>query len=161
MDTWSTPDAAHLAGVSERQIHYWVHTHVIEPTVPPAGSGSRARWTRDDIARLRLAAVVARRCNLARARCALAAVDDLEHGGHVAFDLHGTDTVGPVADTHELLPFIHTHPLTMTISIADVVRDVETAIADREENLDDDPDDALGDPRPPRILHPRQGGWVW
>lgn len=43
--TFSTPDAARMAGVSFRQLDYWSRVGVIVPETPAAGSGSARQFT--------------------------------------------------------------------------------------------------------------------
>lgn len=50
----SSPEAADLAGITYRQLDYWVRTNVVRPVVRAAGPGSRRLIRREDIPRLRL-----------------------------------------------------------------------------------------------------------
>lgn len=52
--TYSTREAVDLAGVSYRQADYWIRRGLVEPTVNPSGSGSRRRWSEDDVLALRV-----------------------------------------------------------------------------------------------------------
>lgn len=50
----SSGDVISRAGITYRQLDYWISTGVVRPLVPAAGSGTR-RWFRtEDIPRLRL-----------------------------------------------------------------------------------------------------------
>lgn len=59
-----TPEAAAIAGVTERQIDHWCRVGIAHPTRPATGSGSRIGWSREDVAKLttigRLARLLAR-----------------------------------------------------------------------------------------------------
>lgn len=52
--TWSTDKAAALAKVTFRQVDYWDRRGLVKPTVEATGSGSRRRWTIEDILALRV-----------------------------------------------------------------------------------------------------------
>jgi hypothetical protein len=57
---YSTHDVARLSGLSFRRLDYWVRRKAIAPSLADAeGSGSRRRWSDDDLARLRSIADVA------------------------------------------------------------------------------------------------------
>lgn len=50
----SSRQVADLAGVSYRQLDYWTRTELVRPSAGDAcGSGSRRRWTLDDVAVVR------------------------------------------------------------------------------------------------------------
>lgn len=53
MSTYSTHEAAALADVTYRRVDYWVRAGKVTPSVRAQGSGSRRRWTEEDIERLR------------------------------------------------------------------------------------------------------------
>lgn len=50
----SSPDAADLAGITYRQLDYWVRNGIVRPLVNASGSGSRRLIAREDIPRMRL-----------------------------------------------------------------------------------------------------------
>lgn len=52
--TYSTREAVDLAGVSYRQADYWIRRGLVEPAVNPVGSGTRRRWTVEDVLALRV-----------------------------------------------------------------------------------------------------------
>lgn len=54
IDTVSSAEACHLAGVTYRQVDYWTRLGLVEPTRPAVGSGSRRRWTLQDVLVLRV-----------------------------------------------------------------------------------------------------------
>jgi DNA-binding transcriptional MerR regulator len=58
--TYSSAQVCKLAGVTYRQLDYWVRQGLIEPTVAARGSGSKRRWTWDDIERARRLRLAAR-----------------------------------------------------------------------------------------------------
>lgn len=47
--TFTTPEAARLAGVSPRQIDYWVRTDLLAPSVLAKGSGTQHRFSPHDV----------------------------------------------------------------------------------------------------------------
>lgn len=47
--TYRGSEAADLAGITFRQLDYWVRTGAVVPTVEAHGSGSRRRFSLDDI----------------------------------------------------------------------------------------------------------------
>jgi hypothetical protein len=50
--------AARLAGITYRQLDWWDRGNLLKPTVEAHGSGSRRRYTWDDVLRLRIAAAL-------------------------------------------------------------------------------------------------------
>jgi DNA-binding transcriptional MerR regulator len=54
VETYSTREAVDLAGVTYRQADYWIRRGLVEPHVNPLGSGTRRRWTIEDILALRV-----------------------------------------------------------------------------------------------------------
>lgn len=52
--TYSTRQAVEAAGVSYRQADYWARLGLVEPTLGANGSGSRRRYTTEDILALRV-----------------------------------------------------------------------------------------------------------
>lgn len=73
----STPVAAEQAGVTFRQVDYWVRAGVIEPTVPARGSGNSREWHEDDVALLRVCGLIASALERAPTQLLGAAVDQL------------------------------------------------------------------------------------
>lgn len=49
MTTYSSTEAAELAGISYRMLDYYVRQEVIVPTVASDGSGSRREWSQADV----------------------------------------------------------------------------------------------------------------
>lgn len=50
---FSSRNAAELAGITFRQLDYWCRTKLIEPSIVTAhGSGTRRRWSVDDVRKL-------------------------------------------------------------------------------------------------------------
>lgn len=56
MRLYGTEAAADLAGVTPRQVRFWMSTRRFRPTGPPHGSGSRAVFSELDVLRLRVIA---------------------------------------------------------------------------------------------------------
>lgn len=53
--TWSSVEACRLVGLSYRQLHYWTEiTPCLDPENKDGGSGSRRRYSDDDVRRLDL-----------------------------------------------------------------------------------------------------------
>jgi hypothetical protein len=50
--------AARLAGISYRMLDWWARGDLLQPAVEAHGSGSRRRYTWDDVLRLRVAAAL-------------------------------------------------------------------------------------------------------
>lgn len=55
----STKRAAYVAGLTSRQVDYWYRTGAVRPTMLPNGSGTRIRWSDEDVARLSVIAPIA------------------------------------------------------------------------------------------------------
>lgn len=51
-ELFTTEQAANMAGVTVRQLNYWVQRRIVTPTVQAEGSGYRHKWTGEDIQRL-------------------------------------------------------------------------------------------------------------
>lgn len=60
MTTYSSAQVCQLAGVTYRQLDYWTRQGLIHPTIPARGSGSKRRWTWDDVERARRLRLAAR-----------------------------------------------------------------------------------------------------
>lgn len=56
--TRSAHEAAEAVGLSYRQVDYLARHQVVTPSIAANGCGTRRRYTPDDLARLRLAAVL-------------------------------------------------------------------------------------------------------
>lgn len=52
MKLYHTPEAAEIAGITERQIAHWIKIGVAHPTRSASGSGSQIGWSREDVAKL-------------------------------------------------------------------------------------------------------------
>lgn len=57
--TYSSAQACNLAGISYRQLDYWCRVGTMDAHTPATGSGSRRRWTRQQVAVLAVLGVVA------------------------------------------------------------------------------------------------------
>lgn len=54
---YSTPEVCALAGVTYRQVDYWVRTGIVGPSVKDAsGSGSHRRWSFQDVVKVTIIA---------------------------------------------------------------------------------------------------------
>jgi hypothetical protein len=60
MSTYSAHEVAELAGVTYRQIDYWCRLGVIYPRQTARGSGSRRRFSEDQVRALRVLGVASR-----------------------------------------------------------------------------------------------------
>lgn len=56
--TYSSAEACNLAGISYRQLDYWCRLAVVEPHTAAHGSGTRRRWTGQQVATLAVLALV-------------------------------------------------------------------------------------------------------
>lgn len=54
MQEYSSQEACRLAGISYRQLDYWVRRMAIKPTQPAHGSGSARRWSALEVVQLRV-----------------------------------------------------------------------------------------------------------
>lgn len=63
VDTLSSNEVSRLVGVTYRQLDYWCRTGLVRPHVVAHGSGSRRRWSKDDVERVRRLAIAARLCS--------------------------------------------------------------------------------------------------
>ncbi|MGD0113291.1 MAG: MerR family transcriptional regulator [Armatimonadota bacterium] len=54
MQAYSSQEACRLAGISRRQLDYWVRQLAIKPAQPTHGSGSARRWSPLEIVQLRV-----------------------------------------------------------------------------------------------------------
>lgn len=52
MRTWSTPEVITETGITARRIYYWTEKRAIFPSISAHGSGSRIRWSVEDVERL-------------------------------------------------------------------------------------------------------------
>lgn len=66
--------AAELAGITYRRLDYWARTGVIDASIPARGSGSRRRYSEDDVRALRTVATLAELLDLWAAGGAAAAL---------------------------------------------------------------------------------------
>lgn len=48
--TVSSTDACRVAGISYRQLDYWVRNGILQPTVDADGPGTQRRWSDRDVA---------------------------------------------------------------------------------------------------------------
>lgn len=53
-------DVCRMAGITYRQLDYWVRTNLLAPSVPSAGSGTGRRWTGDDVRRAKIVGLLMR-----------------------------------------------------------------------------------------------------
>ncbi len=54
IESYSSDEACRLAGITYRQADYWTRRGLIEPMAPATGSGSRRRWSAQDVLVLRV-----------------------------------------------------------------------------------------------------------
>lgn len=132
IETVGAHHAAHIAGITYRQLDYWARTGLIEPAVPAVGSGSRRRYSRANIRALQAVRVMLDAgFHLFRVRGILAAVDmDIDD-----------DTVGLIISSNRSTVARSRDEMTGALSAGYCVLPLPAASELDDEPADEDPAD--------------------